>query len=138
MNRDDFFEIFEKLSKRQKEILEAFYRGKIDSEIAGSLFISKATVRKHISNIVQKFFPDYERLGTSKRPQLTKLLVEFQPFSDNELDIDRSPQETKHGRGQGKQFNTFVNRNNRLPKYVRTIDADSDPKLPKISSLVNA
>ena len=44
----------EKLSAREKEILELLAKGLHNYEVAGRLFISEATVKKHIENIYYK------------------------------------------------------------------------------------
>ncbi len=44
----------EKLSKRETEILELLAKGLLNKEVAAQLFISDATVKKHIENIYAK------------------------------------------------------------------------------------
>jgi DNA-binding NarL/FixJ family response regulator len=43
-----------KLSSREWEVLEAMGRGMTTSEIADMLYLSKATVRSHVSSILKK------------------------------------------------------------------------------------
>jgi DNA-binding CsgD family transcriptional regulator len=50
----------QRLSPRQREILELVAAGKTNAEIAGLLWISPGTVRKHLENA-------YERLGVHTR-----------------------------------------------------------------------
>lgn len=42
------------LTKRETEITRLILRGKSNAEIAGELFISETTVKKHVSNIFEK------------------------------------------------------------------------------------
>jgi DNA-binding CsgD family transcriptional regulator len=49
-----------RLSPRQRQILELVAAGKTNAEIAGLLWISPGTVRKHLENA-------YERLGVHTR-----------------------------------------------------------------------
>jgi DNA-binding NarL/FixJ family response regulator len=51
------------LTKRELEVIEGICAGKIDDDIAGSLHISKHTVRSHIKNI-------YRKLDVSSKCQL--------------------------------------------------------------------
>ena len=50
------------LSSREREILRALVTGKNNSQIAKELFISRETVKTHVSNILSK-------LGTENRVQ---------------------------------------------------------------------
>jgi len=43
-----------KLSSREWEVLEAMGRGMTTSEIADTLYLSKATVRSHVASILKK------------------------------------------------------------------------------------
>ncbi len=42
------------LTKREREVFELLVQNKSTSEIADILYISKKTVRNHISNVIQK------------------------------------------------------------------------------------
>lgn len=54
------------LTKRELEIVGLIAEGKSNGEIAGVLFISEATVKKHISNI-------FEKTGASRREELVRM-----------------------------------------------------------------
>lgn len=54
--------IAERLTEREKEVLQALAQGKTNRDIAGELTISEATVRTHVSRILAK-------LGLSSRTQ---------------------------------------------------------------------
>ncbi|MFC4597615.1 LuxR C-terminal-related transcriptional regulator [Cohnella hongkongensis] len=73
--RDERDERFHLLSRREREVVELLIRGRSNLEIAQELFLSEATVKKHISNI-------YGKLQVRKRTQLLHLLVGRQPSSD--------------------------------------------------------
>ncbi len=62
--RDERFNL---LSRREREVVELLIRGRSNLEIAQELFLSEATVKKHISNI-------YGKLQVKKRAQLLHLL----------------------------------------------------------------
>lgn len=59
-------EQFEKLSKREQEILEALHRGRRYKEIADQLHISIETVRTHIRNIYEKLQVNCRREALKK------------------------------------------------------------------------
>lgn len=48
------FSLFGSLTRREIEILEHLGRGRSNSEIASDLYISEATVKSHISNLLRK------------------------------------------------------------------------------------
>jgi DNA-binding CsgD family transcriptional regulator len=58
------------LSRREKEILKLTCQGLTDSDIAGQLGITRATVRTHIANL-------REKLGAGNRAQLGLLAPPF-------------------------------------------------------------
>lgn len=58
----------EQLTKREKEILEALARGKMNKEVAHELAISSGTVRKHIQHI-------YEKLHVNTRVEAVNLYL---------------------------------------------------------------
>ena len=58
----------EELTKREKEILEALARGKMNKEVANELGISTGTVRKHIQHI-------YEKLHVNTRVEAVNLYL---------------------------------------------------------------
>lgn len=51
------------LTKRETEIAQLITQGKSNAEIAGELFISETTVKKHVSNI-------FEKTGINRREEL--------------------------------------------------------------------
>lgn len=51
------------LSNREREVVERLMHGRSNKEIANELFLSEATVKKHLSNI-------FEKLGVRNRSQL--------------------------------------------------------------------
>ncbi|WP_372637086.1 LuxR C-terminal-related transcriptional regulator [Cohnella sp.] len=64
--RNDRSERFIMLSRREREVVELLLQGRSNLEIAHALFLSEATVKKHISNI-------YGKLQVKKRTQLLHL-----------------------------------------------------------------
>ena len=57
------------LSEREREIAEAVLRGATNPEIAGSLFLSRKTVERHVSHILAK-------LGARNRAELAAILAQ--------------------------------------------------------------
>lgn len=51
------------LTRRETEITQLILKGKTNAEIAGELFISETTVKKHVSNI-------FEKTGINRREEL--------------------------------------------------------------------
>ncbi len=47
-------ELLEKLTEREKRILEGLIRGETNKTLASKLFISVSTVKAHISSIIHK------------------------------------------------------------------------------------
>ncbi|MGA9380725.1 MAG: LuxR C-terminal-related transcriptional regulator, partial [Phormidium sp.] len=81
MRKEQFNAVFNQLTSRRKEVLLKFLANKTDAEIAKSLNIIEATVRKHIEEICKKFgltneFPDERR---SKRSELISLFAKYKP-----------------------------------------------------------
>lgn len=58
----DFVKMY-RLTKRETEIAQLILQGKSNGEIAGELFISETTVKKHVSNI-------FEKTGINRREEL--------------------------------------------------------------------
>lgn len=56
------------LTPRESEVLRLIARGLTNSEIASELFISKHTVKNHVSNI-------YRKLGVSDRTRVAHLAL---------------------------------------------------------------
>jgi DNA-binding NarL/FixJ family response regulator len=44
----------ERLTEREREVLELIARGMCNSEIAGELFVSQATVKTHVARLLRK------------------------------------------------------------------------------------
>lgn len=61
-------EFDEKLTKREREVVSLVLDGLTNAEIAGELFVSEVTVKKHVSSI-------YSKLSVKGRGQLIKLIV---------------------------------------------------------------
>ena len=82
MNQQAFSEAFDKLTPRQQEVLTLVLAGEPDSEVAASLDIELATVRKHVQRIYQVFDsfissePDDRR---SRRGDLFALFAQYKP-----------------------------------------------------------
>lgn len=67
---DSYYEAFQRLTKREKEILDYLGKEYSRKEIAQVLFIEESTVKKHCENIFRK-------LGTSKRVAINKIANAF-------------------------------------------------------------
>ena len=80
MDIDQFNRVLEQLTRQQQRVLNKFLSGENDSQLADSLNISQATVRKHIESICKAFglqnLPG-ERL--SKRSELLSLFYRYKP-----------------------------------------------------------
>lgn len=81
MNQQHFKAIFNRLTKRRKEVLLKFMAKETDEAIAQSLHITPATVRKHLEKICKEFgltndFADERR---SKRQDLLVLFANYKP-----------------------------------------------------------
>lgn len=61
-----FYNGYNQLTKREKEILSLLANDKTRQEIASQLYLSQGTVKKHCENI-------YRKLGTHKRTELEKI-----------------------------------------------------------------
>lgn len=94
MNQTQFDRILQELTHRRRQVLRQVLAGNSDEEIAGSLHITEATVRKHVENICKHFgirheFWDERR---SKRPELIALFRQYNPdlvrISQSEKNID--------------------------------------------------
>lgn len=62
LHLQDFVKMYS-LTKRETEITQLIIQGKSNAEIAGELFISETTVKKHVSNI-------FEKTGIGRREEL--------------------------------------------------------------------
>lgn len=65
-----YFKVYNKLTRREKEILDLLGQEQTRNEIATQLFVSESTIKKHCENI-------YRKLGTHKRTELEKIAVAF-------------------------------------------------------------
>lgn len=75
MSKGTFKTKFEKLSPQQKEVLQRFWAGETDEQIARALQTKEVNVRKVIENICGKFGIEKALLGErrNKRPELIRL-----------------------------------------------------------------
>lgn len=92
MDKAEFDRVYEQLTPRECEVVRELLAEKTDEEIADSLNISKATVRKHIENIVKKsYFSEKER--SFKRPLLVMLFAKHRPdlFNKSVFDTTNEP-----------------------------------------------
>ena len=62
------FELTERLSEREYEVMLLLVQGKTYKAISADLFIAEGTVRYHASNI-------YSKMGVSSRTELTNLIL---------------------------------------------------------------
>ncbi len=98
MNRKEFYEAFESLTEKPKNVLMLMLSGKTDKEIAQSLDIAEGTVRKHIQNIVEHFGIDSDKYlpdqRSSRRGELIELCKNYNlGFSD--FYVERVPYEAQ-------------------------------------------
>jgi Bacterial regulatory proteins, luxR family len=108
MNQIQFDRILQELTHRRREVLRQVLAGQSDGEIAQSLNITEATVRKHIENICKHFgirhdFSDDRR---SKRPELIALFREYQPGFFPISEVDR----TMDRNSESESISTLYNR----------------------------
>ena len=83
MNRQEFDRIYDQLTDRRQQVLNRLLAGESDRQIADSLGISQATVRKHIERIAGNFglsnLRSPDTLRRFKRPELVSLIGRFRP-----------------------------------------------------------
>ncbi len=81
MDSQQFRDIFNNLSPRLKQVFRLFLQRKTDPEMATSLYVSEATVRKHIENLTIKFKlkEEFDDSRKSRRADLMGLAVEHMP-----------------------------------------------------------
>lgn len=80
MTQVEFEQIYHQLSDRRKEVLKRLLAGKTDKEIAESLKIAQATVRKNVERIAEAFhLNDSLSPGRSRRSDLVSLAAQFKP-----------------------------------------------------------
>ncbi len=79
MNKIEFNNCLQTISKQERRVLELFLEGQSDQEIANSLGIARTTVKTHISNICNKLgLIDKENLNYSHRGELVDLFICYQ------------------------------------------------------------
>jgi DNA-binding CsgD family transcriptional regulator len=125
MDQKQFSEALGRLTPQQWEVLSRVLVGEADSEIADSLGIKSATVRKHIERIYRVFdivsdFPDDRR---SKRGDLFALFAKYKPEllrESTSITIDQVIENSRDSRDStAGLLNPFV------PQFGRV----DDPKL---------
>ncbi len=81
MDAQKFQEILARLPRRRKEILLLFLQGRTDAEIAKSLYVTQATVRKQILNLCNDFDfnPGLSDGRRSRRTELMALFAQHKP-----------------------------------------------------------
>jgi hypothetical protein len=79
MTQKQFENKFNKLSPKQKQVLEKLLAGESDKTIATSLHIEESTVRKHIENICNTFLGKADILGQSRRNELIDVFKRYKP-----------------------------------------------------------
>jgi DNA-binding CsgD family transcriptional regulator len=84
---DHAFEVLDRLSARQREIVAALLRGERIAAIAASQFVSRSTVRSHLSVIFRSF-------GVHSQPELLTLLHSQQAAAGRD---SRRPQAEETG-----------------------------------------
>lgn len=80
MNQGEFTKAFAGLTPRQEEVLLKFLSGDKDADIALSLHITQASVRKHLENTCKAFgLNERDNPGASHRPELMSLFAKYRP-----------------------------------------------------------
>jgi serine/threonine-protein kinase len=80
MKEVEFSAIYEELTPRQRKVVQAFLAGETDEEIATSLYVEAATVRRHLANICKEFgLSNSEGEHYSYRDELIKLFARYRP-----------------------------------------------------------
>jgi DNA-binding NarL/FixJ family response regulator len=80
------------LTGRQTEIVVLAARGLSNSEIAGELFISEATVKRHLANV-------YEELGVRSRNEAVRRALEEQWIGIHEITYSPDGDDSRNGQG---------------------------------------
>jgi DNA-binding CsgD family transcriptional regulator len=84
-----FNQRYEQLTRRRKEVLHRLLKGEKDEDIAISLDIKQATVRKHVEEIC-KIFGLKNKPG-ERYPQRPKLIELFRDYKPELVQADSSP-----------------------------------------------
>jgi hypothetical protein len=79
MNQVEFIKSFASLTPRQMEVLLKVVLGQEDTEIAGQLYITKDTVKKHIQNTCESLLGPSKDPGHSRRTELISLIAKYRP-----------------------------------------------------------
>ena len=79
MNQVEFIKAFASLTPRQMEVLLKVVLGQEDAEIAGQLYISKDTVKKHIQNTCETLLGPSKDPGHSRRTELMSAIAKHRP-----------------------------------------------------------
>ncbi|WP_413171288.1 LuxR C-terminal-related transcriptional regulator [Anabaena azotica] len=106
MNQQEFERVFEKLTDRRKEVLQKILAGETDGDIAESMNIGEASVRKYIERICYEFGLNNEPSDTRryKRSELVALFAKYKP----ELLTDRQSKFTKEVAEPADEDNTKI------------------------------
>lgn len=95
MNQKEFEQVFAELSERRKEVLQKVLNREKNDEIAKSLTITPATVRKHVEEICDKFGIPRGTSGKRypRRNDLIALFAKYKPelFQGDTLEVLPSP-----------------------------------------------
>ncbi len=91
MNQKEFEQVLAELSERRKEVLQKVLNRENNDEIAKSLTITPATVRKHVEEICDKFGIPRETSGKRypRRNDLIALFAKYKPelFQGDTLEV---------------------------------------------------
>jgi DNA-binding CsgD family transcriptional regulator len=80
MDTEQFKKAYDRLTRKQKEVLKPFLAGEEDESIAEALVCDPSNVRHHIANVGSKFgFKNKDGERFSHRPELIELFAQHRP-----------------------------------------------------------